>query len=211
MLWFQIITPCILVLNISSSLAKYILTFLALVVSFTEIQQVWESWCEDWEINLLDQQIFMQVIHPLEVGRCVHVSFLCVQHQPIKRLNTVFSNKKKTRGPTHLSCLCSPPHQIFPSTITLLHYAKIWLLQSEDKAAYTQRSQAQDKGIKRNNDEKIDSTRHKLQTINAILANPVYLHQETTVLQETKSHTRILLSFYSCQHIFHNFSNPTHG
>ncbi|KAL1215960.1 G-type lectin S-receptor-like serine/threonine-protein kinase [Cardamine amara subsp. amara] len=54
----------------------------------TLIAFVWESWCETKGIDLLDQ-VLADSSHQDEVGRCVQIGLLCVQHQPADRPNTV--------------------------------------------------------------------------------------------------------------------------
>ncbi|EOA34036.1 hypothetical protein CARUB_v10021536mg [Capsella rubella] len=49
---------------------------------------VWESWCETRGVNLLDKAL-ADSWHPSEVGRCVQIGLLCVQHQPADRPNTL--------------------------------------------------------------------------------------------------------------------------
>ncbi|XP_010418111.1 PREDICTED: G-type lectin S-receptor-like serine/threonine-protein kinase At1g61440 isoform X1 [Camelina sativa] len=49
---------------------------------------VWESWCETRGVNLLDQAL-ADSYHPSEVGRCVQIGLLCVQHKPADRPNTL--------------------------------------------------------------------------------------------------------------------------
>ncbi|KAL9860680.1 putative protein kinase RLK-Pelle-DLSV family [Arabidopsis thaliana] len=49
---------------------------------------VWECWCETRGVNLLDQALD-DSSHPAEVGRCVQIGLLCVQHQPADRPNTL--------------------------------------------------------------------------------------------------------------------------
>jgi len=51
-------------------------------------QQAWESWSEYRGIDLLDQDL-ADSCHPLEVGRCIQIGLLCVQHQPADRPNTL--------------------------------------------------------------------------------------------------------------------------
>ncbi|CAH8386829.1 unnamed protein product [Eruca vesicaria subsp. sativa] len=52
------------------------------------LEYVWESWCENGGISLLDQDVD-DSCHTLEVGRCVQIGLLCVQHQPVDRPNTL--------------------------------------------------------------------------------------------------------------------------
>ncbi|KAJ0265813.1 G-type lectin S-receptor-like serine/threonine-protein kinase [Hirschfeldia incana] len=52
------------------------------------LEYVWESWCENGGIYLLDQDV-ADSCHPLEVGRCIQIGLLCVQHQPVDRPNTL--------------------------------------------------------------------------------------------------------------------------
>ncbi|CAN6971355.1 unnamed protein product [Brassica rapa subsp. trilocularis] len=48
----------------------------------------WDSWCETGGIDLLDKDV-ADSCQPLEVGRCVQIGLLCVQHQPGDRPNTL--------------------------------------------------------------------------------------------------------------------------
>ncbi|KAG7650195.1 Protein kinase domain [Arabidopsis thaliana x Arabidopsis arenosa] len=48
----------------------------------------WECWCETREVNFLDQAL-ADSSHPSEVGRCVQIGLLCVQHEPADRPNTL--------------------------------------------------------------------------------------------------------------------------
>ncbi|EFH62806.1 predicted protein [Arabidopsis lyrata subsp. lyrata] len=48
----------------------------------------WECWCETRGVNLLDQAL-ADSCHPSEVGRCVQIGLLCVQHEPADRPNTL--------------------------------------------------------------------------------------------------------------------------
>ncbi|XP_013607362.1 PREDICTED: G-type lectin S-receptor-like serine/threonine-protein kinase At1g61480 [Brassica oleracea var. oleracea] len=52
------------------------------------LEYVWESWCENGGIFLLDKDVD-DSSHPLEVARCVQIGLLCVQHQPVDRPNTL--------------------------------------------------------------------------------------------------------------------------
>ncbi|KAL9310284.1 G-type lectin S-receptor-like serine/threonine-protein kinaseRLK-Pelle-DLSV family [Arabidopsis thaliana] len=54
----------------------------------TLIAYAWESWSEYRGIDLLDQDL-ADSCHPLEVGRCIQIGLLCVQHQPADRPNTL--------------------------------------------------------------------------------------------------------------------------
>ncbi|KAL1188298.1 G-type lectin S-receptor-like serine/threonine-protein kinase [Cardamine amara subsp. amara] len=54
----------------------------------TLLAYAWESWYENGGIDLLDQDV-ADSCHPLEVGRCVQIGLLCVQHQPVDRPNTL--------------------------------------------------------------------------------------------------------------------------
>ncbi|KAL1191665.1 G-type lectin S-receptor-like serine/threonine-protein kinase [Cardamine amara subsp. amara] len=54
----------------------------------TLLAYVWESWCETGGVDLLDKDV-ADSCQPLEVGRCVQVGMLCVQHQPVDRPNTL--------------------------------------------------------------------------------------------------------------------------
>ncbi|KAL1188295.1 G-type lectin S-receptor-like serine/threonine-protein kinase [Cardamine amara subsp. amara] len=54
----------------------------------TLLAYVWESWCETGGVDLLDKDV-AESCQPLEVGRCVQVGLLCVQHQPVDRPNTL--------------------------------------------------------------------------------------------------------------------------
>ncbi|CAH8256238.1 unnamed protein product [Arabidopsis lyrata] len=48
----------------------------------------WESWCENGGVDFLDKDV-ADSCHPSEVGRCVQIGLLCVQHQPVERPNTL--------------------------------------------------------------------------------------------------------------------------
>ncbi|VYS49664.1 unnamed protein product [Arabidopsis thaliana] len=48
----------------------------------------WESWCENGGVDFLDKDV-ADSCHPSEVGRCVQIGLLCVQHQPTDRPNTL--------------------------------------------------------------------------------------------------------------------------
>ncbi|KAL9860686.1 putative protein kinase RLK-Pelle-DLSV family [Arabidopsis thaliana] len=54
----------------------------------TLLAYAWESWGETKGIDLLDQDL-ADSCRPLEVGRCVQIGLLCVQHQPADRPNTL--------------------------------------------------------------------------------------------------------------------------
>ncbi|EOA33204.1 hypothetical protein CARUB_v10019815mg [Capsella rubella] len=54
----------------------------------TLLAYAWESWCKSKGVDLLDQDI-ANSCHPSEVGRCVQIGLLCVQHQPSDRPNTL--------------------------------------------------------------------------------------------------------------------------
>ncbi|KAG7588019.1 Bulb-type lectin domain [Arabidopsis suecica] len=54
----------------------------------TLLAYAWESWSENGGIDLLDQDV-ADSCHPLEVGRCVQIGLLCVQHQPADRPSTL--------------------------------------------------------------------------------------------------------------------------
>ncbi|CAA0307293.1 unnamed protein product [Arabidopsis thaliana] len=54
----------------------------------TLLAYAWESWCETKGVDLLDQAL-ADSSHPAEVGRCVQIGLLCVQHQPADRPNTL--------------------------------------------------------------------------------------------------------------------------
>ncbi|VVB04394.1 unnamed protein product [Arabis nemorensis] len=54
----------------------------------TLLAYAWESWSEKGGIDVLDQDL-ADSCHPLEVGRCVQIGLLCVQHQPADRPNTL--------------------------------------------------------------------------------------------------------------------------
>ncbi|CAH8256239.1 unnamed protein product [Arabidopsis lyrata] len=54
----------------------------------TLLAYAWESWCENGGVDLLDQ-VLADSCHPAEVGRCVQIGLLCVQHQPADRPNTL--------------------------------------------------------------------------------------------------------------------------
>ncbi|KAG2302623.1 hypothetical protein Bca52824_031274 [Brassica carinata] len=75
---------------------------------FIGTQQVWESWCENGGISILDQDV-ADSCHPLEVGRCVQIGLLCVQHQPVDRPNT----RELMSMLTTISDLRSPEQPIF--------------------------------------------------------------------------------------------------
>ncbi|CAH2047891.1 unnamed protein product [Thlaspi arvense] len=51
-------------------------------------RRAWESWCENGGVDLLDKDVADSCC-PLEVGRCVQIGLLCVQHQPADRPNTL--------------------------------------------------------------------------------------------------------------------------
>uniref|UniRef100_A0A1J3EFY4 G-type lectin S-receptor-like serine/threonine-protein kinase n=1 Tax=Noccaea caerulescens TaxID=107243 RepID=A0A1J3EFY4_NOCCA len=50
--------------------------------------QAWESWSENGGVDLLDQDL-ADSCHQSEVGRCVQIGLLCVQHEPVDRPNTL--------------------------------------------------------------------------------------------------------------------------
>ncbi|CAL9237911.1 unnamed protein product [Arabidopsis halleri] len=54
----------------------------------TLLAYAWESWSENGGIDLLDQDV-ADSCHPIEVGRCVQIGLICVQHQPADRPNTL--------------------------------------------------------------------------------------------------------------------------
>ncbi|KFK40710.1 hypothetical protein AALP_AA2G031200 [Arabis alpina] len=54
----------------------------------TLIAYAWDSWCETKAVDFLDQDI-ADSSHPSEVGRCVQIGLLCVQHRPVDRPNTL--------------------------------------------------------------------------------------------------------------------------
>ncbi|EFH62807.1 predicted protein [Arabidopsis lyrata subsp. lyrata] len=54
----------------------------------TVLAYAWESWCETKGVDLLDQALSDSSL-PAEVGRCVQIGLLCVQHQPADRPNTL--------------------------------------------------------------------------------------------------------------------------
>jgi hypothetical protein len=63
--------------------------FVALIFLRVETEkQAWECWCETREVNFLDQAL-ADSSHPSEVGRCVQIGLLCVQHEPADRPNTL--------------------------------------------------------------------------------------------------------------------------
>ncbi|KAL1191674.1 G-type lectin S-receptor-like serine/threonine-protein kinase [Cardamine amara subsp. amara] len=48
----------------------------------------WESWCENGGVDFLDKDV-ADSCHPSEVGSCVQIGLLCVQHKPADRPNTL--------------------------------------------------------------------------------------------------------------------------
>ncbi|XP_020890039.1 G-type lectin S-receptor-like serine/threonine-protein kinase At1g61550 [Arabidopsis lyrata subsp. lyrata] len=48
----------------------------------------WESWCGNGGVDFLDKNV-ADSCNPSEVGRCVQIGLLCVQHQPVERPNTL--------------------------------------------------------------------------------------------------------------------------
>ncbi|KAL1191657.1 G-type lectin S-receptor-like serine/threonine-protein kinase [Cardamine amara subsp. amara] len=54
----------------------------------TLLAYAWESWCESGGVDVLDKYV-AESCQPSEVGRCVQIGLLCVQHQPADRPNTV--------------------------------------------------------------------------------------------------------------------------
>ncbi|KAG7588020.1 Protein kinase domain [Arabidopsis suecica] len=54
----------------------------------TLLAYAWESWSENGGIDLLEKDV-ADSCHPLEVGRCVQIGLLCVQHNPADRPNTL--------------------------------------------------------------------------------------------------------------------------
>ncbi|KAL0856884.1 hypothetical protein Bca101_062038 [Brassica carinata] len=54
----------------------------------TLLAYAWEFWSENRGTNLLDQAV-ADSCRPSEVGRCVQIGLLCVQHQPADRPNTL--------------------------------------------------------------------------------------------------------------------------
>ncbi|EFH62797.1 predicted protein [Arabidopsis lyrata subsp. lyrata] len=54
----------------------------------TLLAYAWESWSENGGIDLLNKDV-ADSCHPLEVGRCVQIGLLCVQHNPADRPNTL--------------------------------------------------------------------------------------------------------------------------
>ncbi|KFK40695.1 hypothetical protein AALP_AA2G029200 [Arabis alpina] len=54
----------------------------------TLLAYAWESWSENGGVDLLEQDIADSSL-PSEVGRCVQIGLLCVQHQPVDRPNTL--------------------------------------------------------------------------------------------------------------------------
>ncbi|VVA93863.1 unnamed protein product [Arabis nemorensis] len=53
----------------------------------TLLAYAWDSWCETKGVDFLDRDL-ADSCHPSEVGRCVQIGLLCVQHQPVDRPNT---------------------------------------------------------------------------------------------------------------------------
>ncbi|CAA7029735.1 unnamed protein product [Microthlaspi erraticum] len=56
--------------------------------STTLLAYAWESWCENGGIDFLDKGV-ADSCDSLQVGRCVQIGLLCVQHQPVERPNTL--------------------------------------------------------------------------------------------------------------------------
>uniref|UniRef100_A0A1J3DTY6 G-type lectin S-receptor-like serine/threonine-protein kinase n=1 Tax=Noccaea caerulescens TaxID=107243 RepID=A0A1J3DTY6_NOCCA len=54
----------------------------------TLLAYAWESWSENGGVDLLDQDL-ADSCHQSEVGRCVQIGLLCVQHEPVDRPNTL--------------------------------------------------------------------------------------------------------------------------
>ncbi|ESQ29289.1 hypothetical protein EUTSA_v10023295mg [Eutrema salsugineum] len=54
----------------------------------TLIEYAWECWCETKGMDFLDQDLGDSYC-PLQVGRCVQIGLICVQHQPVERPNTL--------------------------------------------------------------------------------------------------------------------------
>ncbi|CAA7029730.1 unnamed protein product [Microthlaspi erraticum] len=54
----------------------------------TLLAYAWESWCETGGVDFLEQDV-ADSYYPLQVGRCVQIGLLCVQHQPVDRPNTL--------------------------------------------------------------------------------------------------------------------------
>ncbi|KAL0793862.1 hypothetical protein Bca101_065239 [Brassica carinata] len=54
----------------------------------TLLAYAWEFWSENRGTDLLDQDV-ADSCRPCEVGRCVQIGLLCVQHQPADRPNTL--------------------------------------------------------------------------------------------------------------------------
>ncbi|CAA7047451.1 unnamed protein product [Microthlaspi erraticum] len=54
----------------------------------TLLAYAWESWSENGGVGLLHQDL-ADSCHQSEVGRCVQIGLLCVQHQPADRPNTL--------------------------------------------------------------------------------------------------------------------------
>ncbi|XP_023642947.1 G-type lectin S-receptor-like serine/threonine-protein kinase At1g61550 isoform X1 [Capsella rubella] len=52
------------------------------------LSYAWESWCGNGGVEFLDKAV-ADSCHPSEVGRCVQIGLLCVQHQPVDRPNTL--------------------------------------------------------------------------------------------------------------------------
>ncbi|KAF3580387.1 hypothetical protein DY000_02031561 [Brassica cretica] len=68
----------------------------------------WESWCETKGVDFLDREV-ANSCHPSEVGRCVQIGLLCVQHQPVDRPSTLELLSMLTKK----SDLPSPKQPIF--------------------------------------------------------------------------------------------------
>ncbi|CAA7029727.1 unnamed protein product [Microthlaspi erraticum] len=54
----------------------------------TLLAYAWESWCETGGVDFLEQDV-ADSYYSLQVGRCVQIGLLCVQHQPVDRPNTL--------------------------------------------------------------------------------------------------------------------------
>ncbi|KAL1188297.1 G-type lectin S-receptor-like serine/threonine-protein kinase [Cardamine amara subsp. amara] len=70
----------------------------------TLLAYAWESWCKTQGVDILDQ-VLADSCHPLEVGRCVQIGLLCVQHHPADRppsleLLSMLTTKSNLPSPT---------------------------------------------------------------------------------------------------------------
>ncbi|ESQ29283.1 hypothetical protein EUTSA_v10023852mg [Eutrema salsugineum] len=52
------------------------------------LEYAWESWCETRGVDFSDRDI-ADTCNPSEVGKCVQIGLLCIQHQPVDRPNTL--------------------------------------------------------------------------------------------------------------------------